>query len=246
KMGGMRKAMPLRFWSFLIGCAALSALPLTSGYDSKHEILMSVFDVSPALWVAGCLGALITGIYSFRLVFVVFFGPECPVAEKRPSWRIDVPLVLFCMLALFGGMLRMPLDFVFPAALSADHHGFGWISGITVAAPFIGLLIARRLYLTDTPSVQHLWESGMAKQIRLVWLNGWGVDAAYDALVVRPFKNLARVNKSDAVDGIFTAIAWLSQGGHLIFRSAQTGQIRRYASSMALGAVIIIAIGWLS
>lgn len=245
KMGGMRKAMPLPFWCFMIGSAALSALPFTSGYYSKHEILMAVFDVSPGLWAAGCLGALITGIYSFRLVFVVFFGPECPVMEKRPGWRISVPLMLFCVLALFGGTLRTPLDSVFPALQTSDHD-LNWVSGITVAVPLIGLLIATLFYLTGTWSAERLVEFGRAKRIRLFWLNGWGVDALYDALVVRPFKNLARVNKADAVDGIYTAIARLSRGGHLILRATQTGQIRRYASSMALGAVVIIAIGWLS
>ncbi|MGZ5060130.1 MAG: NADH-quinone oxidoreductase subunit L, partial [Methylobacter sp.] len=76
KMGGLRRAMPLAFMSFLIGSAALSGLPFTSGFYSKHEILSAVYTVSPGLWAAGCLGAMITGIYSFRLVFVVFFGVQ--------------------------------------------------------------------------------------------------------------------------------------------------------------------------
>ena len=86
--------MPLTFWSFMIGSAALSALPFTSGFYSKHEILLAAFEVSPVLWAAGCLGALITGIYSFRLVFVVFFGVQSEVVEKSLGWRMSVPLFL--------------------------------------------------------------------------------------------------------------------------------------------------------
>ena len=77
KMGGLRTRMPVTFWSFMIGSAALAALPMTSGFFSKDQILLQAYqlpDLGPGLWMAGLLGALLTAIYSFRLVFVVFFG----------------------------------------------------------------------------------------------------------------------------------------------------------------------------
>ncbi|MGZ8159501.1 MAG: NADH-quinone oxidoreductase subunit L, partial [Methylobacter sp.] len=127
KMGGLRKAMPLAFWSFMIGSAALSALPFTSGFYSKHEILMATFEASSLLWSMGCLGALITGIYSFRLVFVVFFGRECPVIESKLGWQMSMPMILLGALALFGGMLRPPLDSALPDLFNIDH-GFNLVS----------------------------------------------------------------------------------------------------------------------
>lgn len=245
KMGGLRKTMPLAFWSFMIGSAALSALPFTSGFYSKHEILLAAFDASPGLWAAGCLGAMITGLYSFRLVFVVFFGRERAIVERRLGWRMSVPLILFCVLAILGGMLRIPLDSVFPASWNHEQ-GIDLVSTITVAAPFIGLLIAVLFYLTGTFSTRRLSDIAWANQLRLFWLNGWCIDALYDTLVLRPYKTIARLNKSDAVDGLYSAIIWLSQEGHLTLKAYQTGRVRWYASSMALGAVVIIAIGWLS
>lgn len=245
KMGGLRKAMPLAFWSFMIGSAALSALPLTSGFYSKHEILLAAFDVSPGLWAAGCLGAIITGIYSFRLVFVVFFGRKCPVIETRLGWQMSVPLILLGILALFGGMLRISLDSVFPDLLDQEHS-FSLVSVITVAMPFIGLSIAALFYLTGTFSAQRLSGSALANQMRIFCFNGWGMDALYDGLLVRPFKTIAQLNKNDAVDRVYTAIAVLSRDGHLMASAFQTGRIRWYASSMAFGTVVIIAIGWLS
>jgi len=245
KMGGLRKAMPLAFWSFMIGSAALSALPFTSGFYSKHEILLAVFDASPGLWAAGCLGAIITGIYSFRLVFVVFFGRECPGIKARVGWQMSVPLVLLGALALLGGMLKIPLDSVFPVLFNHDHT-FDLVAVITALAPFIGLLIAVLFYLTHTFSAQRLAGSGLANQMRIFWFNGWGIDALYDALVVRPFKAIAKLNKNDAVDGIYVAIALLSRVGYSRVSASQTGRIHWYASSVALGAVVIIAIGWLS
>jgi len=245
KMGGLRKAMPLAFWSFMIGSASLSALPFTSGFYSKHDILLATFEVSPVLWAAGCLGALLTAIYSFRLVFVVFFGKNCPVVEKSLGWQMSLPLILLSVLALFGGMLTIPLDSVFPV-LFGNAHTFNLVSFITVTAPFIGLLLAVLFYLTGTFSAQGLANSQGLKRIHRFFVSGWGMDALYDTLVLHPFKVLTELNKNDAVDCLYTSIAFISRKGHLMISASQTGQIRWYASSMVLGTVVVIAIGWLS
>jgi NADH-quinone oxidoreductase subunit L len=245
KMGGLRKAMPLTFWSFMIGSAALSALPFTSGFYSKHEILLATFEASPVLWVAGCLGALITGIYSFRLVFVVFFGAQSRVVEKELGWRMSAPLLLLGILTLFGGMLQIPLDSVFPFLFNPEEDPT-FISVITVAAPFLGLLIAVLFYLTGTFSAQRLANFGWVRPIRQFFLSGWGMDAFYDSLLVRPFISIAKLNKNDAVDGLYFSIAWLSRRLHLTISATQTGRVRWYASSLVLGTVVIIAIGLLS
>jgi NADH-quinone oxidoreductase subunit L len=65
-------------------------------------------------------------------------------------------------------------------------------------------------------------------------------------LVARPFKALCKLNKNDAVDGLYLGIAWLSRGLHRMVSTSQTGRVRWYASSMALGTAVIIAIGLLS
>jgi NADH-quinone oxidoreductase subunit L len=245
KMGGLRKSMPLTFWSFMIGSAALSALPYTSGFYSKHEILLEVFDASPVLWASGCLGAIITGIYSFRLVFVVFFGAQSRVVEKGLGWRMSGPLLLLGALALFGGLLQIPLDSVYPVLFNREHDHIA-VSVITVAAPFLGLLIAMLFYLTGTFSAQRLANYGWAKPIKQFFLSGWGMDALYDSLMVRPFKAITNLNKNDVVEELYLGIVWLSRKLHRMVSASQTGRVRWYASSMALGAVVIIAIGLLS
>ena len=245
KMGGLRKAMPLAFWSFMIGSAASSALPFTSGFYSKHEILLAVFETSPFLWGAGCLGALITGLYNFRLVFVVFFGVQSRSVDKSLDWRMAVPLILLGLLALFGGMLRIPLASVSPALI---HHEsiFDFVSVIAVAAPFIGLLLAVLFYLNGSVSTKVLTDFSWINQIRTFCFNGWGVDALYDSLLVRPFKTIAKLNKNDAVEGVYLGIAWLSRRLHSLASTTQTGRVRWYASSLVFGTVVVIAIGLLS
>jgi NADH-quinone oxidoreductase subunit L len=245
RMGGLRKAMPLAFWSFMIGSAALSALPFTSGFYSKHEILLATFEVNPVLWAAGCLGALLTAIYSFRLVFVVFFGRKCSIIEKSFGWKMSLPLILLSVLVVFGGMLQISLDSIFPA-LSGNTRPFDFVSFFTIAAPFIGLLIAVLFYLTGTFSAQCFFSYRWATQMQAFFVSGWAIDALYEAVVLRPFKTLTERNKQDVVDGLYTAIAFLSRRVHLMISSTQTGQIRWYASSLVLGTVVLVVIGWLS
>ena len=245
KMGGLRKAMPLTFWSFMIGSAALAALPFTSGFYSKHEILLAAFEASPILWATGCLGALITGIYSFRLVFVVFFGEQSRAVEKGLGWSMTLPLVLLAVLALFGGLLQIPLNTVYPVLFNQEQDP-ALVSVITIAAPFFGLLIAVLFYLTGTFSAQRLANYSLAKPIRQYFLSGWGFDALYDSLLVRPFISITKLNKSDVLDGLYLGLAWFSRRLHRMISATQTGRVRWYASSMVLGTVVIIALGLLS
>ncbi len=245
KMGGLRKTMPLAFWSFMIGSAALSALPLTSGFYSKHEILSAVYKVSPNLWAAGCLGALITGLYSFRLVFVAFFGVQSGAVDNNPGWRMSLVLILLNVLTLFGGLLRIPLDSVFPALFNAEP-GFNLVSAITVATPFIGLSIAVLFYLNGDVFTRRLARSGLISQMRDFFFNGWGLNTLYRILIVRPFKTYSRLNKDDVMDDLYIKLGLLSQWGHLVASAAQTGRIRWYASSMVIGTLAIVIVGWQS
>ena len=244
KMGGLRKAMPLTFWSFIIGSAALSGLPFTSGFYSKHQILQAAFEVSPVLWAAGCLGALITGMYSFRLVFVVFFGGQARTLARKSGLRMNTALLLLSILALFGGMLQVPLDSVFPLLSNpVAVDTIDLVAVITIAAPVLGLLIAVPLYLTDSNYAQRFASYRWVKPVQQFFYSGWGFDTLYDYLLVQPFKVISKLNKNDAVDGLFLGIAWLSVSFHRLASATQTGRVRWYAGSLAIGVAVILAIG---
>ena len=90
KMGGLRRQMPLTFWTFLIGSASLAALPLiTAGFYSKDLIIWQAFASvrgGPWLWAAALAGALLTALYTFRMVFLTFDGPLRDTGE--PSARM--------------------------------------------------------------------------------------------------------------------------------------------------------------
>jgi NADH-quinone oxidoreductase subunit L len=244
RMGGLRTRLPVVFASFLIGSAALAALPFTSGFYSKDTILLAAWslpDIGPTLWMGGLLGALLTAIYSFRLVFVVFFGDAHTEPDRQPGWKIAVPLIILCVLAAIGGWISQPLEQVFPPA--GDHHDVSHaVEYIGIAIPLLGLLIAYLIFLGGQLSVSTLTESPLGRTLQAFWLKGWRVDDLYHTLLVRPFTGLARICRNEPVDFLYNSIVGLLRWSHRGLSSIQTGELRWYATSMVFGLVVLVAI----
>jgi NADH-quinone oxidoreductase subunit L len=243
KMGGLRKKLPVAFWSFMIGSAALAALPLTSGFYSKDAILLSAFDNAwqgPLLWGIGLTGALLTSIYSFRLVFIVFFGEMKTEPSAPAGWLMAGPLLVLCVLALVGGYIALPLADVFPSVIESSHGGI--IAIITPAVPIVGVIIAYLIFLSHSISVSHWTNSSIGQALNRFWFSHWAMDWLYDTLIVKPYGWLARVNRKDIVDSFYNFIADLTWFLHDLITQSQTGQLRTYAGVMLLGLVVIAAI----
>ncbi len=243
RMGGLRTRLPVVFWSFLIGSAALAALPFTSGFYSKDAILLSAWQlpgIGPWLWAGGLLGALLTGIYSFRLVFIVFFGAAQTEPDRQPGWKMSGPLVLLCVLSLVGGLLALPLSGVFPPAghHSADHT----IEYISIGTPLLGLLIAYLLFLGRQLDIDRVVDSTAGSHLRDFWLSGWRIDGLYDALWVRPYTALSHWWRNEPVDLLYNGVVDLSQWAHHRLAALQTGELRWYATTMVFGLVLLLAI----
>jgi len=243
KMGGLRSKLPIVFWSFLIGSAALAALPFTSGFFSKDQILLSAFElhgVGPWLWAGGLLGALLTAIYSFRLVFIVFYGAAQTEPDKRPGWRMAGPLALLCILSMIGGWFVLPLESIFP--LTAEHRVNHLIEGISIGIPVIGVFIAWLIYYKGTLNPSGFTDSTAGVSLRRFWHNGWGMDTLYGALLVTPYNSISNALRSEWLDSIFHGIVNACQGLHRSFSALQTGRMRWYATSMALGLIILVSL----
>jgi NADH-quinone oxidoreductase subunit L len=150
RLGGLRKVMPITFWTFLIGAFALSGFPLFSGFFSKDEILAAGFAYgNTALWVVGVLTALLTAFYTFRGVILTFGGnPRWKVGEvvsaqeehgqeggahsprgldpHEPSAVMWVPLVVLAVGALLAGFIGLPAvlgENLFAGFLEPVFHG---------------------------------------------------------------------------------------------------------------------------
>ena len=83
-MGGLRKALPTTYWTFLIGAIAIAGIPPLAGFFSKDEILFETWMAGHwILWTIGAITALLTAIYMFRLVFLTFFGERHAAADTH-------------------------------------------------------------------------------------------------------------------------------------------------------------------
>ncbi len=239
RMGGLRTRLPVVFWSFVIGGAALAALPYTSGFFSKDAILLSAWEVSPWLWLGGLLGAALTAFYTFRLVFVVFFGEAHTEPDKQPGWRMAVPLSVLCILSIIGGWFSIPVVDVFPAASAhAMNHTVEYIS---IGVPIIGVAVAWAAYLGGLWSPAKLVAGKRGAAVGNFLFNGWRIDSLYDRLWVGPYAATARLLRGEPVDALYNVLVTLTRSGHRLLAGTQSGQIRRYATVLGFGLVLLVA-----
>jgi NADH-quinone oxidoreductase subunit L len=249
-MGGLRGRLPAAFWAFLIGAASLAALPVISaGFFSKEMILGDVWS-SPgiALWTAGITGALLTAIYIFRAVFIVFFGPVATEPSGAYGIRILLPLALLGAAALAIGWLQTPdflggrtifTQFLTASTGSTPRHPIPAL--ITLAgclAPLTGIAIAFGLHRAGFWQAQAQQPpSPLSRLLR----SGFGFDSVYDALLVKPYLWLVAVLRHDPADLISTALASAATGAHRRLRATQTGKLRRYIAWITAGSIATLA-----
>jgi len=234
-MGGLRRRLPLAFWSFLIGVTALAALPPAAGFFSKEAILERAYGVSPELWLVGIVGAWITALYGFRLVFRVFFGPERTVPEgPGPAPALILVLVVLSALSLAGGLVP-------PLSLSEVSLPLG-IRLTGPAVSLLGLGMAGWLWLLRPRFLQDFQRWPVVTAIGRFWLGGWGFDTLYHWLFVQPYWIVTRLNHRDGLNVPFDGLVQLNRTVHALLVLTQSGRVRWYAMAMGLGAAVFI--GW--
>ncbi|MFZ5561567.1 MAG: NADH-quinone oxidoreductase subunit L [Pseudomonadota bacterium] len=245
KMGGLRKKLPFIYACFLVGGGALVAFPfLTAGFFSKDEILWEAWaSGNPGLFYAGLLGALLTSIYTFRLIFIVFHGTEKTDAHAGHGLSHTLPLaVLLVLSTAVGALIHPPLEHVLPASAGAAGGGMKHtLEFISMGVALAGIAIAAGLFLGERRFVTALAQSGPGRLVGGLWKNAWGFDWLYDRIFVRPFMFLVRTNARDWADAGIGLLPWLTRKGHDALVVTQSGKLRWYAATMVIGLVIVMA-----
>jgi NADH-quinone oxidoreductase subunit L len=217
-MGGLKKYMPSTFLTFLCGAAALSGLPLMSGFFSKDEILSRTFEHGGAytvLWLIGLVTAAMTAFYTWRMVALTFSGSERFDAQRvHPHESPPVmtsPLMVLAALSIVGGVLGLPAVFGAPnligewlepvlapgraildarGAEEAISHAQEWI--LLGVGAVIALYFAHRGFRAYERGTEADAEIARAQPAAVSFLeNAWGIDRAYSHWVVQPVKLLA-------------------------------------------------------
>ncbi len=245
RMGGLWKKLPLAYASFIVGGAALAALPLlTAGFYSKDEILWEAFASGHSgLLYAGLAGAFLTSIYTFRLIFIAFHGEAKTEAHAGHGIAHNLPLAALIVLSTFvGALITPPLAGVLPQSVGhaggEAKHGLELLSG---AIAVLGIGIAALLFLGKRSLVTSVAQSAPGRLLGAWWYAAWGFDWLYDKLFVQPYLLLCRLLNRDPVDLSIGLLPLLARGGHFALRQSQTGNLRWYATSIVGGAVFVLA-----
>lgn len=259
KMGGLRKKLPVVFWTFLFGSAALASIPLiTAGFYSKDAILWYSFASvkgSVWLWMAGIVSAFLTALYTFRMVFLTFFGAEKTPVHYKPGLAIKIPLVILGVLSLVAGFIELPhnfghfapfsnfLDTVLPPAVIAGAPVVGEAVLQTIAAvlALLGVFLAWQVYVKNPKPMQQFRNTSGAGLFNFLY-NGWNFDKLYDVVFVKPLVWLSKIDRSDFVDGIYRGIGRLNLAFNASFSRTQNGRLRFYLFGIGIGAFIILTI----
>ncbi len=255
KMGGLIKKLPVTFITFLIGSASLAALPLvTAGFYSKDQILWYAWSSehgSPWLWLAGLVGALLTSLYTFRMVFIAFFGEAKTAITRKPGLTTLIPVSILATLSVIGGFVGLPgnmgnfhpfstfVDKTLPhVVMNPGMHMetfFQVISGIVSLA---GIYAAYVLFLKRKGFAEAFRRSAVSIFLYM----GLGFDWLYDRLFVRPVVWLSEIDKEDFIDLFYSGIAAVTGFMHSVMTRTQTGRLRWYVMAISIGVVLVVTI----
>jgi NADH-quinone oxidoreductase subunit L len=261
KMGGLKRALPQTYWTYLIATLAIAGIPFTAGFFSKDLILWEAFeDGSYALWAIGIITAGLTAFYMFRQLFMVFHGSlraddhtKAHIHESPPV--MTVPLVILAVGSILSGWLGAPeylwgsvwddwLQPVFSPSHSAEHASVTTellVTAITLAVVALGIYLAYARYGRAEAAVP---ATGGSTGLYRLLLDSYRIDDIYDRLAVRPFTAasdwLARVFDPAVIDGLVNGVAKVTRGFSLIWREAQTGNIQHYLIGFLAGTLALL------
>ncbi|GJL48977.1 MAG: NADH-quinone oxidoreductase subunit L [Nitrospirales bacterium] len=225
KMGGLRRQLPLAYWTTVIGMASLAGLPfVTAGFFSKEWILWEVWSSSESgmwFWAVGVLGVFLTALYGFRLVFLVFWGEQHTHPTVRGRWSMTIPLMILAILSISGGWIESSIfgkysfaeimDAALPlqsgTSVASDHELV--IKSVTTMVAIGGIVVAYFLFFRHPHMTTAISESPPMPHVRQFFLTGWMLNRLYQHLFVAPFLRTAQAGKSDifnkAYDRLFVS-----------------------------------------
>ena len=258
KMGGLRALMPRTWWAMLVGGLALAGLPPLSGFFSKDSILASALDrgwYGDVLFTAGMAGTFLTGLYTFRMLFIVFGGEQSAYVQEHPphahgdrvaQWSMGLSVAALTVLAAVGGWIQFAdrwtavSDFLAPVArpvVEATGRQEAFASVLAVVLGAAGVAAAWWIYSARRMAAP--------KPLRLLERKFY-FDELYNGLFYWPAVGLSRtfsfVVEGPLVGGSISAVTGLGRWSGSRVRDLQTGLVRTYAFALAAGLAVLVLV----
>jgi NADH-quinone oxidoreductase subunit L len=264
KMGGLRKHIPVTFWTMTIGVLAISGFPPLAAFFSKDAILYAAFlqgTSGKLLWFVGLVTALLTSFYMFRLWYLTFMGESRnhDVHPHESPWVMLGPLVILAFLSFTGGWIGIGRVSAYLAPSVGQHEEVAGnaqleivLTVLAVALAALGWFVADRLYRRQPEKPGQL-AAAFPTCYKLL-SNKYYVDEIYDSVFVKPLLAFSRFVLEWVIDvAILGGLAWLLGGfatlGGAILQRWQSGNLRSYAAWLALGAaalLLFVLVPWTS
>jgi len=269
-MGGLRKSLPVTFFTMLTGTIAIAGLPPFAGFFSKDEILAHVYEHNQTLWVIGVIGAMLTAFYMFRMLFLTFFGSFRGTKEQEKHLHespasMTIPLVVLAVLSAVGGFINVPevlgghhwlSQFLSPVlaytnalsgeALALDHATEYVLMAVSVGAALIAIAIAYVMYISRkaVPAADTEERAALSK----LSYHKFYIDELYDAMITRPLDAISqfffKVVDKLGIDGLVNGFGSGAKEASKALRLIQTGNVGFYIFMMVIGIIALLIYGF--
>jgi NADH-quinone oxidoreductase subunit L len=268
KMGGLKPKIKITWAVFVIGTLALSGIPPFAGFFSKDEILWSAYNapsIGPVLWFLGLVGAFMTAFYSFRLIYLTFYGTSHVDHEVEHHVHespkvMTVPLMILAFFSATVGFIGMPViqhgnlfgEFLAPlfppvehAAEAGSHSAELLAMLLSVGIAAAGWRLAMGMYKTES-----VWPDKLAGKYKGAYnllLAKYKVDEIYtylfvDGLVHKTAKFLYTIGDVRIIDGLINGLANAIGDTSRRGKRLQSGYVQQYAFTMGLGLVVLLGL----
>ena len=274
RFGGLKRIMPVTYWTFFVGCLTLAGLPFLSGFFSKDLILAAVHEQEGGLYhllyLAAVFTALLTAFYTFRAFYCTFHGPEEIPSEAghhahESPRTMTVPLIVLAVCSAVVGFYFEVThgfkDFLeqTPSIAYLTHHahehaheGFHWnIAFVSAAVALAGIGLAAVFYWPARRSIADATHKA-TEAFGLYRLSNqkFFFDEIYQMLFVWPLVGLAALSywiDRNVIDRTVNFVGHMPPRIGSALRPLQNGLVPFYAVGMILGLLVLLAavlMGW--
>ena len=261
-MGGLRKKIPLTYWTFFIGTLAICGVPPLSGMISKDEILMMLYAKNPIIWGMAMISSGLTTAYMFRFLFLTFFGEFRGTKEKEKNlhespWIMTLPLVVLSILSIVGGVINLPHfivsdEFQFlsqwlQSVVKSHHYQISFQAEmflLILTLMMIGIVVlwVRKKYVLDgkisIPEKSYQgWEKLSVQKLY--------IDDFYQKKIVKKIEYTAKIVEKfdrEILDELVNSIGFGAKIKGEFLRKIQNGSVETYLLLMSFGMGIILLV----
>ncbi len=267
RFSGLRHVLPHTYRVMAVGCLALAGFPLLSGFWSKDEIVHAAFERHPVVGIVMLATAALTAYYTFRMFFLCFHGelrmPEEAGKHPHESTTMIRPLYVLAAGAILAGYVGVHLggpvadsflgfltphgffhSYISHSTLGHVEHGHGglWLMYLSGAVAIGGIALAWVRY-GRAPQVDP--DARLLGGVFRLWHAKYYVDEIYDAVFVRPLRNLGRLcwaTDNYGVDGLIWFVTAVPRGLGFALSFMQRGVLQAYALSMVIGLALLLVL----